>query len=118
MVIPKKGRRFGGNSSAQKAIMRNLAISLFENKKIKTTVQKARFLRSFVDKLITTAKKDNLAARRQCIKLLGNAGAVQKLFNEIAPGMYERSSGFTRTVKYKNRVGDGAELVIMELLIK
>ncbi len=118
MVIPKKGRRFGGDSSHQKAIMRNLAISLFENKKIKTTVPKAKFLRSFVDKLITTAKKDNLAARRRCIKLLGNASAVQKLFNEIAPGMYERSSGFTRIVKYKNRVGDGAELAIMELLIK
>jgi len=118
MVIPKRGRRFGGSSSSQKAIMRNLTISLFENGKIKTTVTKAKFLRSFVDKLIITAKKNNLAASRQCIKLLGNTSAVQKLFNEIAPGMYERSSGFTRIVKYKKRLGDGAELVIMELLVK
>ena len=118
MVIPKKGRRFGGSSSKQKAIMRNLTISLFENGKIKTTLPKAKYVRSFVDKLITMAKKDNLAARRNCIRLLGNTKAVQKLFNKIAPGMYERSSGFTRIVKYKNRSGDGAELVIMELLVK
>ncbi|HEY4695287.1 MAG TPA: 50S ribosomal protein L17 [Candidatus Hydromicrobium sp.] len=118
MVIPKRGRRLGGSSSNQKAIMRNLTISLFENGKIKTTVAKAKYVRSFVDKLITIAKKDNLAARRNCIKLLGNTKAVQKLFNEIAPGMYERSSGFTRIVKYKNRYGDGAELAIMELLVK
>ena len=118
MVIPKKGRRLGGSSSNQKAIMRNLAISLFKNGKIKTTVAKAKLARSFVDKLITMAKKDNLAARRNCIRLLGNTEAVQKLFNEIAPGMYQRSSGFTRIVKYKNRTGDGALLVIMELLTK
>jgi large subunit ribosomal protein L17 len=118
MVIPKKGRRFGGSSSNQKAIMRNLTISLFNNGKIKTTLAKARFVRSFVDKVISTAKKDNLAARRNCIKLLGNTEAVQKLFNEIAPAMYEKSSGFTRIVKYKNRAGDGAQLVIMELLKK
>ncbi len=118
MVIPKKGRRFGGSSSNQKAIMRNLTISLFNNGKIKTTLAKAKFVRSFVDKVISTAKKDNLAARRNCIKLLGNTEAVQKLFNEIAPAMYEKSSGFTRIVKYKNRAGDGAQLVIMELLKK
>jgi len=118
MVIPKKGRRFGGSSSNQKAIMRNLTISLFDNGKIVTTLAKAKYVRSFVDKLITIAKKDNLAARRNCIRLLGNTKAVQKLFNEITPGMYDRSSGFTRIVKYKNRSGDGAPLVIMELLKK
>jgi large subunit ribosomal protein L17 len=118
MVIPKKGSRFGGSSSNQKSIMRNLAISLFNNGKIKTTTAKAKYLRSFVDKLISIAKKDNLAARRNCIKLLGNTDAVRKLFNEISPAMYDKSSGFTRIVKYKNRAGDGAELVIMELLKK
>jgi large subunit ribosomal protein L17 len=118
MVIPKKGRRFGGSSSNQKSIMRNLAISLFQNGRITTTITKAKYLRSFVDKLINIAKKDNLAARRNCIRLLSNTETVQKLFNEIAPGMYERSSGFTRIVKYKNRCGDGAQLVIMKLLTK
>ncbi len=118
MVVPKKGRRFGGSSSNQKAIMRNLAISLFNNGKIKTTLAKAKYVRSFVDKLITISKKDNLAARRNCIKLLGNTEAVRKLFNEIAPAMYDRSSGFTRIVRYKNRPGDGAEMAIMQLLKK
>ena len=118
MVIPKKGRRLGGSSSKQKSIIRNLTISLFENGKITTTAAKAKYLKSFVDKLITMAKKDNLAARRNCIRLLASTEAVQKLFNEIVPGMYERSSGFTRIVKYKNRSGDGAQLVIMELLTK
>lgn len=118
MVIPKKGRRLGGSSSHQKAIMRNLAISLFDNGRIETTQAKAKYVRSFVDKLINIAKKDNLAARRNCIRLLGNTGAVQKLFNEIVPATYDRSSGFTRIVKYKNRLGDGAQMVIMELLKK
>ncbi len=118
MVIPKKGRRFGGSSSNQKAIMRNLAISLFDHGKIETTLAKAKYVRSFIDKLITISKKDNLAARRNCIRLLGNAEAVRKLFNEIAPAMYDRSSGFTRIVRYKNRPGDGADIVIMQLLKK
>jgi len=116
MVVPKKGPRFGSDSSHQKAIMVNMAISLFEHGRIKTTLPKAKLLRGFVDKLITIAKKDDLAARRQCLRLLGNYKAVQRLFNEVSPRMYERSSGFTRIIKYKNRPGDGAKLVIMELI--
>ena len=115
MVIPKKSRRFGGSSSHQKVIMRNLAISLFENGRIVTTISKGKYLRGFVDKLITLAKKGDLSSRRICLKLLSNNLTVQKLFNEIAPGMYNKSSGFTRIIKYKNRLGDGAELVIVEL---
>ena len=116
MVVPKKAKKFGGNSSHQKSIMRNLAISLFENGRITTTLPKAKQLRSFVDKLIGIAKNDNLASRRNCIRLIGNTDTVRKLFNEVAPGMYQKSSGFTRIVKYKNRLGDGAQLVIMELV--
>ncbi|MDD5659112.1 MAG: 50S ribosomal protein L17 [Actinomycetota bacterium] len=116
MVQPKRGRRLGGSGTHQKAIMKNLAISLFENGKIETTVAKAKFLRMFVDKLITFAKKGDLASRRQCLKLLGNYNTVQKLFNEIAPQTYTRSSGFTRIVRVKNRLGDGAEIVQIELL--
>lgn len=116
MVQPKRGRRLGGSGTHQKAIIKNLAISLFENGKIETTVAKAKFLRMFVDKLITFAKKGDLASRRQCLKLLGNYNTVQKLFNEIAPQTYTRSSGFTRIVRVKNRLGDGAEIVQIELL--
>ncbi len=116
MVIPKKGRRLGGSSSHQKVIIKNLAISLFDNGKIKTTSAKAKILRGFVDKLINLAKKGDLSSRRRCIKLIGNYRIVQKLFNEIAPDMYNKSSGFTRTIKYENRLGDGALIVIVELV--
>ena len=116
MVVPKKAKKFGGSSSHQKSMMRNLAISLFENGRITTTLPKAKQLRGFVDKLIGMAKNDSLASRRNCISLIGNTDSVRKLFNEVAPGMYQKSSGFTRIVKYKNRLGDGAQLVIMELV--
>lgn len=116
MVVPKKGRRFGGSSSHQKAIMKNLAISLFNGGRIKTTDAKAKYLRGYVDKLINLAKKGDLSSRRRSLGLLGDYKTVQKLFNEIAPGMYDRSSGFTRIIKYKNRLGDGAQIVIVELV--
>jgi large subunit ribosomal protein L17 len=116
MVVPKKAKKFGGSSSHQKAMMRNLAISLFENRKVVTTLPKAKLLRGHVDKLINIAKDDKLASRRNCIRLLGNSDAVRKLFSEIAPGMHTKSSGFTRIVKYKKRLGDGAQLVLMELV--
>lgn len=116
MVVPKRGGRFGGTSSHQKAIMRNLAISLFENGRIVTTLPRAKHLRGFVDRLIIIARKDTLAARRNCIRMLHNTDSVRKLFNEVAPGMYQRTSGFTRMVKFKTRPGDGADLVIMELM--
>lgn len=116
MVIPKKSRRLGKSPSHQKAILKNLAISLFENGRITTTVAKGKYLRGYVDKLITFAKKGDLASRRQCLKLLDNADAVKKLFDEIGPAAYGRNSGFTRLIKHKNRLGDGAQLVIVELL--
>ncbi len=116
MAIPKKGPRLGSGSSHQKAMMANMAMSLFEYGKIKTTLPKAKLLRGFVDKLITISKKDDLAARRHCLRLLGNYKGVQRLFSEVAPKMYQRSSGFTRIIKYKQRKGDGAQLVIMELI--
>jgi large subunit ribosomal protein L17 len=116
MVVPKKAKKLGGSSSHQKAILRNLAISLFENGKITTTIAKGKYLRGFVDKLITFAKKGDLASRRNCLRLINNSNVVKKLFDEIAPSSYDRNSGFTRIIKYKNRMGDGAELVIVELL--
>ena len=116
MVIPKKSKRLGKSPSHQKAMLRNLAISLFENGRITTTVTKGKYLRGFVDKLITFAKKGDLASRRECLKLIDNTDAVKKLFEEIGPAAYDRTSGFTRIIKYKNRLGDGAELVIVELI--
>lgn len=116
MVIPKKSRRLGKSPSHQKAILKNLAISLFENGRITTTTTRGKYLRGYVDRLITFAKKGDLASRRECLKILDNAAAVKKLFDEVGPAAYDRTSGFTRMVKYKNRLGDGAELVIIELM--
>ena len=116
MVIPKKARRLGKSASNQKAILKNLAISLFENGRITTTITKGKYLRGYVDRLITFAKKGDLASRRVCLKTIDNADVVKKLFDEIGPALYGRTSGFTRIIKSKNRLGDGAEMVIVELL--
>ena len=116
MIAPKKAGRFGKSASNQKSIIRNLAISLFENGRITTTVSKGKFLRGYVDKLITFAKKGDLASRRVCLKIMDNSDIVKKLFDEIGPSTYGRTSGYTRLIKYKNRLGDGAELVIVELI--
>jgi large subunit ribosomal protein L17 len=116
MVVPKKARRLGKSASNQKAILNNLAISLFENGRITTTVTKGKYLRGYVDKLITFARKGDLASRRVCLRMMHNSDVVKKLFDEIGPASYDRTSGFTRIIKYKNRLGDGAELVIVELL--
>jgi len=116
MVQPKRGRRLGGSSSHQKAMMKNLAISLIEHGKIETTKSRAKFVRMLIDRLIIFGKKGDLASRRHCLSLLGNYNTVKKLFDEIAPNSYARSSGFTRIVKIKNRLGDNAEVVQIELL--
>ena len=116
MIAPKKSVRFGKSASNQKSILRNLAISLFENGRIVTTISKGKFLRGFVDKLVTFAKKGDLSSRRVCIRMMNNSDIVKKLFDEIGPAGYDRNGGHTRLIKYKNRHGDGAELVIVELI--
>ncbi|MDD3461889.1 MAG: 50S ribosomal protein L17 [Mesotoga sp.] len=116
MVVPKKGRRIGKSPSNQKAILKNLAISLIEHGRITTTITKGKYLRGYVDRLVTYAKKGDLASRRLCLKTLNNSDIVKKLFDEIGPVAYGRTSGFTRIIKFKNRLGDGAEMVIVELI--
>jgi large subunit ribosomal protein L17 len=116
MVVPRKSKRLGRSASHQKVILKNLAMSLFESGRITTTVTKGKYLRGYVDKLITFARKGDLASRRECLKLMDNSMMVKKLFDEIGPASYGRTSGFTRLIKYKNRQGDGAEMVIVELL--
>jgi len=116
MVVPKKARRLGRSASNQKAILKNLAISLFENGRVTTTITKGKYLRGYVDRLVTYAKKGDLAARRNCLKSLDNVDIVKKLFDEIGPAVYGRTSGFTKIIKSKNRLGDGAQMVIVELI--
>ena len=111
-----KGRKLNRNSAHRKALMRNLSIALLSNERIRTTLPKAKELRPFVEKVLTIAKKDNLANRRLAISILGNKLAVERLFKEIAPRISSRNGGYTRIMKHGFRVGDKAPMAIMELV--
>lgn len=116
MVKPKRGRRLGGDSAHQKLIIRNLALSLIEHERIKTTETKAKMARMLVDRVVHVAKKGDLASRRRCIQLLGSAKGAKKLVEEIAPKYADLSSGYTRIIKIGNRLGDNAPIVFLEFV--
>ncbi|OFW81215.1 MAG: 50S ribosomal protein L17 [Alphaproteobacteria bacterium RIFCSPLOWO2_01_FULL_40_26] len=111
-----KGRKLARNSSHRKALFRNLSIALLQNEVIKTTLPKAKELRPFVEKIITLAKKDNLANRRLAISILGNEKIAEKLFKEIGPKITARNGGYTRILKFGFRAGDKAPMAIIELV--
>ncbi len=126
------GKQLNRTSSHRTALRRNLACSLFEHETISTTMPKAKDVRTFVERLITIAKKGDLASRRRAITLLGgnkviytqNDGDVEKtgtvvgkLFSEIGPRYLERPGGYTRIVKLpKKRLGDNGEVVLLQLV--
>ena len=125
------GRQLNRTSEHRLAMRRNLAASLFEHETISTTIEKAKEVRGFAEKLITLAKKGNLAARRRAIQLLNNraiykeedgqmvkAGTVVgKLFSEIGPRYLDRKGGYTRIIKLdKRRLGDNGQLVLLQLV--
>jgi len=126
-----KGRHLGRTSSHRIALRRNLAASLIEHGTISTTREKAKFVKPFVEKLITLAKDPSLHARRRTIALLGDRNiakvedgqpetvgrVVRKLFSEIAPRFADRNGGYTRIIKLPlRRVGDNSQLVLLQLL--
>jgi large subunit ribosomal protein L17 len=112
----KSGRKFGRNSSSRKAMMRNLATSLFKHERIQTTDAKAKELRGFVERLITRAGKGTLHDRRLVLTEIHDKVVAKKLFDEIAPRYVERPGGYTRVTRVGFRKGDGAELAIIELI--
>ncbi|MEE8448232.1 MAG: 50S ribosomal protein L17 [Thermodesulfobacteriota bacterium] len=112
----KIGRRLGINTSARKAMLRNLAISLILNERIKTTLARAKELKRFSDRLVSFGKKGDLAARRLAASALNSKEAVQKLFNDLGPRFHERPGGYTRLVKMGWRAGDGATLCLVEFM--
>ncbi len=116
MPKPTKGARLGGSSSHQKAILANLATSLFEHGRIKTTDAKARALRPYAEKLITHAKKGALHNRREVMKKIRDKDVVHTLFAEIAPHFADREGGYTRIIKVENRKGDNAPMAVIELV--
>ena len=116
MPKPTKGPRLGGSSSHQKAILANLATSLFEHGRIKTTEPKARALRPYAEKLITHAKKGTLHNRREVMKKIRDKDIVHVLFAEIGPFFADRAGGYTRIIKVENRKGDNAPMAVIELV--
>ncbi|SEH92813.1 LSU ribosomal protein L17P [Mycolicibacterium rutilum] len=116
MPKPTKGPRLGGSSSHQKALLANLATSLFEHGRIKTTEPKARALRPYAEKLITHAKKGTLHNRREVMKKIRDKDIVHTLFAEIGPFFADREGGYTRIIKVENRKGDNAPMAVIELV--
>jgi large subunit ribosomal protein L17 len=116
MPKPTKGPRLGGSSSHQKALLANLATSLFEHGRIKTTEPKARALRPYAEKLITHAKKGALHNRREVLKKIRDKDVVHTLFAEIGPFFADRNGGYTRIIKVEARKGDNAPMAVIELV--
>ncbi|MCW2660613.1 MAG: ribosomal protein [Mycobacterium sp.] len=116
MPKPTKGPRLGGSSSHQKALLANLATSLFEHGRIKTTEPKARALRPYAEKLITHAKKGTLHNRREVLKKIRDKDVVHALFEEIGPFFADRNGGYTRIIKVEARKGDNAPMAVIELV--
>ena len=116
MPKPTRGPRLGGSSSHQKALLANLATSLFEHGRIKTTEPKARALRPYAEKLITHAKKGTLHNRREVMKKIRDKDVVHALFAEIGPFFADREGGYTRIIKVEARKGDNAPMAVIELV--
>jgi|TARA_B100001093_G_C26776503_1_gene992631 large subunit ribosomal protein L17 len=110
----KSGRKLNRNSSHRKALMKNLAIAFIERELIKTTVPKAKELRSFVEPLITMAKEDSVANRRKAFNKLRLDSVVNKLFTEIAIKSKDRPGGYLRIIKAGFRPGDKADMAYVE----
>ena len=116
MPAPKKGYSLGSNPSHQRQMLSNLAISLFDHERIKTTEAKAKLLRPFAERLITKAKKGDVHNRRQVLSVIEDRSIVHKLFADIAPRFSERNGGYTRILKLGQRNGDGASMALIELI--
>jgi large subunit ribosomal protein L17 len=112
----KKGRSFSRTAEHRKAMMRNLATSLFLHGRLETTTEKAKELRQYAEPLITKAKRGDLHARRLVARKIQDGTALAKLFSEIGPRYAERPGGYTRVRLLGHRAGDAAEMAIIELV--
>jgi large subunit ribosomal protein L17 len=112
----KSGRHFNRTSAHRKAMLQNLANSLFEHEVIKTTLPKAKELRRVAEPLITLAKEDSVANRRLAFDRTRSKEAVGKLFNELGPRYQARPGGYLRVLKCGFRAGDSAPMAIVELV--
>jgi large subunit ribosomal protein L17 len=112
----KSGRKFNINSSHRKALFSNMVSSLFRHELIKTTLPKAKELRSYAEPLITLSKEDSVAKRRLAFSRLRDRDVVTKLFNELGPRYKNRAGGYLRIMKCGFRAGDDAPMAYVELV--
>jgi large subunit ribosomal protein L17 len=116
MPTPTKGKRLGGSPAHERAILANLASSLFEHGAITTTETRARRLRPFAERLITKARRGDLHARRQVMQKIRDKDVVHALFTEIGPRFATRPGGYTRITKVGPRPGDNAPMAVIALV--
>jgi large subunit ribosomal protein L17 len=116
MPTPSKGHRLGAGPAHERLMLANLATSLFEHDRITTTEAKAKRLRPLAERLVTFAKRGDLHARRQVMRVVRDKDVVHKLFAEIGPKFAERAGGYTRIVKVGPRKGDNAPMAVIELV--
>lgn len=112
----KHGYKLGRNPAHRRATLRNLVTNLIEKERIQTTLLRAKAARPLAERMITLGKRDSLHARRQAASFLMTPGATKKLFADLAPRFADRPGGYTRIVRSGWRIGDGAELAILEFL--
>lgn len=116
MPTPTKGPRLGGSPAHERLMLANLATALFEHGRITTTEAKAKRLRPLAERLITFAKRGDLAARRRVMTVVRDKGVVHVLFAEIGPRYQTRQGGYTRILKLGPRKGDNAPMALIELV--
>ena len=112
----KNFNHLGRKTAHRKAMLSNMACSLIEHKRINTTVAKAKALRQFFEPLVTRSKDDTTHSRRVAFRALGNKFAVTELFRSVGPKVSTRDGGYTRIIRTGNRLGDNAEMCMMELV--
>jgi large subunit ribosomal protein L17 len=118
MPTPTKGPRLGGGPAHERLMLNNMATSLFKHRRIVTTETKAKRLRPVAERLVTFAKRGDLAARRRVMQSILDKGVVHELFTEIAPLVAERQGGYTRITKLGYRKGDNAPMAVIELVLE
>ncbi len=110
------GHKLGRNPAHRRATLRNLVTNLVEKERIQTTLLRAKAARPLAERMITLGKRDSLHARRQAASFLTTPGATKKLFADLAPRFADRPGGYTRIIRTGWRIGDGAELAILEFI--
>lgn len=116
MPQPKKGPRYGGSPAHHKMMMANLATELIRHGRITTTLARAKTVQPLAEKMITFAKRGDVAARREVLKVIRDRDVVHKLFADVGPAFAERNGGYTRVLKTGPRKGDAAPMALLELV--